>query len=85
MPKHANPIEEVRHADVKHKGLGGYSSWRTRTSVTYQLEHVLCGKCPKWHGPYWYAYWRIGGKLRKLYIGRNFRNVRENEITKGDE
>lgn len=41
-------------------------------SVTYRLEAVRCGKancksCP--HGPYWYAYFREGNKLRSRYIG----------------
>jgi hypothetical protein len=41
--------------------------------VTYRLQPVTCGKpgcarCP--HGPYWYAYWREGGKVRSRYIGR---------------
>jgi hypothetical protein len=41
--------------------------------VTYRLQSVNCGKpacarCP--HGPYWYAYWREGGKVRSRYIGR---------------
>ena len=41
-------------------------------SVTYRLETVKCGKpncktCP--HGPYWYAYYREGKKLRSRYIG----------------
>lgn len=40
---------------------------------TFRQEYVRCGKrgcksCP--HGPYWYAYWREGGKLRKRYIGK---------------
>ena len=44
-----------------------------KTGVTYRLEHVRCGKrgctrCP--HGPYWYAYWREGGRLRSRYIGK---------------
>lgn len=42
--------------------------------VTYRQERVRCGregcaKCP--HGPYWYAYWREGGKLRSRYIGKD--------------
>jgi hypothetical protein len=42
--------------------------------VTYRLESVRCGKpgcrsCP--HGPYWYAYFREGKKLRSRYIGRD--------------
>jgi hypothetical protein len=41
--------------------------------VSYRLEVVNCGKpgcskCP--HGPYWYAYWREGGRVRSRYIGR---------------
>ena len=45
----------------------------TGGSVTYRLEAVRCGKqgcrsCP--HGPYWYAYFREGGRLRSRYIGR---------------
>ncbi len=49
----------------------------TTPGVTYQLEHVLCGKarCPKLHGPYWYAYWKTGGRVRKRYIGKRFHVV----------
>lgn len=41
--------------------------------VTYRLESVRCGKpgctkCP--HGPYWYAYYREGGKVKSRYIGQ---------------
>lgn len=41
--------------------------------VTYRQQQVKCGKpgctrCP--HGPYWYAYWREGGRLRSRYIGK---------------
>jgi hypothetical protein len=44
-----------------------------RGKVTYREELVRCGKerctrCP--HGPYWYAYWREGGRLRSRYIGK---------------
>ncbi|MGH3441062.1 MAG: hypothetical protein ACRDUY_03265 [Nitriliruptorales bacterium] len=42
--------------------------------VTYRQEHVRCGRdrcstCP--HGPYWYAYWKEGGRTRSRYIGRH--------------
>lgn len=45
----------------------------TTEKVTYRLESVRCGKpncrsCP--HGPYWYAYFREGKRLRSRYIGR---------------
>lgn len=41
---------------------------------TFRQEHVKCGrkgckKCP--HGPYWYAYHREGGKLKKRYVGKD--------------
>jgi hypothetical protein len=42
--------------------------------VGYRLQSVRCGKrgctrCP--HGPYWYAYWREGGRVRTRYIGKD--------------
>lgn len=45
-----------------------------RGKVTYRQERVRCGRegctrCP--HGPYWYAYWREGGRLRSRYIGKH--------------
>jgi hypothetical protein len=40
--------------------------------VDYRQQHVRCGRrcsaCP--HGPYWYAYWKDGGRSRSQYIGR---------------
>ncbi len=53
--------------------LGGEDFATEETGpVTYRLESVRCGKpgctkCP--HGPYWYAYYREGGKVRSRYIG----------------
>jgi hypothetical protein len=42
-------------------------------TVTLRQEMVRCGKkgctrCP--HGPYWYAYWREGGRTRSRYVGK---------------
>lgn len=46
---------------------------RHSDSMTFRLERVSCGKnckgCP--HGPYWYGYWREGGKTHSKYIGKN--------------
>lgn len=44
-----------------------------RGKVTFRQQAVKCGRdncsrCP--HGPYWYAYWREGGRLRSRYIGK---------------
>ena len=41
--------------------------------VTFRQQSVKCGKqgctrCP--HGPYWYAYWREGGRMRSRYVGK---------------
>jgi hypothetical protein len=47
-----------------------------KRSLTYRREYVKCGKkgcsCAtgKGHGPYWYAYWREGKKLKKKYLGK---------------
>ena len=45
--------------------------------VTYQLQYRKCGKATcstcregPGHGPYWYAYWREGARLRSGYIGK---------------
>jgi hypothetical protein len=43
------------------------------SGATIREEHVNCGKpdCNRCkHGPYFYAYWRENGKLKKKYIGR---------------
>jgi hypothetical protein len=49
---------------------------RRSLGLTYRREYVKCGKkgcsCAKGkgHGPYWYAYWREGKKLKKKYLGK---------------
>lgn len=49
----------------------------TGQHITYQLQYRKCGKptcgtckASPGHGPYWYAYWREGAKLRSGYIGK---------------
>ncbi len=49
----------------------------TDTHITYQLQYRTCGKsCCKTcrsgqgHGPYWYAYWREGKRIRSGYVGK---------------
>jgi hypothetical protein len=46
--------------------------------ITYQLQFRKCGKAScstcrngQGHGPYWYAYWREGPRLRSGYVGKN--------------
>lgn len=45
--------------------------------ITYELRAVLCGKpgCKRHHGPYWYAYWTAGGRVRTAYIGKKFQRL----------
>jgi hypothetical protein len=47
------------------------------THPTYRQRFITCGKADchtctdgPGHGPYWYAYWREGTKVRSRYIGK---------------
>jgi hypothetical protein len=66
-------VETVR---VPERRTRAVVTTRTRGTVTYRLEMVSCGKCAKCkehgpsHGPYWYAYWKEGGRTRSRYLGR---------------
>ena len=53
--------------------------------ITYQLQHRKCGKTScgtcrtgQGHGPYWYAYWREGSRLRSGYVGKISPNETDN-------
>jgi hypothetical protein len=66
--------EKGKASDLKEPPAGREVLMVERSgSVTYRLERVSCGKgckgCP--HGPYWYGYWKEGGKTRSKYIGKN--------------
>jgi hypothetical protein len=49
---------------------------RTLENKTYRLEGIRCGKeickCArgKLHGPYWYSYTRVEGRVKSQYIGK---------------
>lgn len=49
---------------------------RSDGDKTYRLESVRCGKAKcrcaagKLHGPYWYSYMRVGGRLKSQYVGK---------------
>jgi len=49
---------------------------QTLENKTYRLEAVRCGKekckCARgrMHGPYWYSYARVDGKLKSEYVGK---------------
>jgi len=46
-------------------------------NATIRQEYVKCGNpdCQNSHGPYLYAYWKHGKKLRKLYVGKNLEEL----------
>jgi hypothetical protein len=60
----------LKSASIKHSREGNHA-------ITYELRYVLCGKrgCEKQHGPYWYAFWTAGGRVRTVYVGKKFRTV----------
>jgi hypothetical protein len=67
-------LEKGEASDLKELPEGREVLMVVRSgSITYRLERVSCGKgckgCP--HGPYWYGYWKEGGKTRSKYIGKN--------------
>lgn len=44
---------------------------------TFELRYVRCGKAPCFncdfgygHGPYWYAYKRVNGRVKSYYVGK---------------
>jgi len=63
----AGAVLEARHSREGGRG------------ITYERKAVLCGKkgCNKLHGPYWYAFWSAGGRVRSVYIGKKFMKVEE--------
>ena len=56
--------------------------------ITYQLQYRKCGKAScstcrngQGHGPYWYAYWREGSRLRSGYVGKVHPNLHHASAT----
>jgi hypothetical protein len=47
-------------------------------NATIRQEQVRCGNpdCQQLHGPYLYAYWKDGKRLRKKYIGKTLAFLR---------
>ena len=54
------------------------------SNATIRPERVRCGNpdCQKLHGPYLYAYWKSGKRLRKKYIGKTPDELRSRKIAK---
>ena len=52
--------------------------------ATVRHEHVRCGNpdCQHLHGPYLYAYWKDGKRLRKRYIGKTIGDLLVRKVGK---
>lgn len=73
-------LDKARAAPAVVRTAGGCEVRHTRErghGITYERKAVLCGKkgCEKLHGPYWYAFWTAGGRVRSVYIGKKFQTV----------
>ncbi len=71
-----------RALDGRGGGEGGREVVEERPAArgTYRRELVRCGKerCKKCaegpaHGPYWYHYFRRGGRLTSRYVGKELK------------
>lgn len=76
-------VPKKRNGAVPKKEIVDTKQRRDGTRfLTYQLELVRCNKpgCHRLHGPYWYAYWKRGGRTRKRYIGRVWRELTHEQL-----
>jgi len=66
---------EEKAAEQQQKAGREVVEVRRKGGRTYRLEKVYCGKgcrgCP--HGPYWYAYWKEGGRTRSAYMSKTLK------------
>ena len=72
--------ELIRRAEIADRVEQSSSRKRTTEKTldnqTYRLESVCCGKencrCARGelHGPYWYSYMRIEGRVKSKYVGK---------------
>lgn len=78
-PKPADPCPPGRRTDGPMASLDVKHTRERGHGITYERKRVLCGKpkCNKLHGPYWYAFWTAGGRVRSVYIGKKFQRVEE--------
>ena len=53
-------------------------------NATIRQEHVRCGNldCQQLHGPYLYAYWKDGKRLRKRYVGKTIDDLLVRKVAK---
>ena len=72
LDRYLHSLIEQKEPEVKKKARREVIETRRKGKRTYQLVKIYCGKkcsgCP--HGPYWYAYWKEGGRSRSEYVGK---------------
>jgi hypothetical protein len=53
-------------------------------NTTIRQEYLKCGDpdCQNLHGPYLYAYWKQGKKIKKRYVGKNLEDFGLRKIAK---
>ena len=82
----ADAMDELNEPPITKAGREVIEVRRTRQG-SYQLEGVRCGKdrckCTRGelHGPYWYVYYKVGGKTRARYIGRELHYLTADELS----
>lgn len=82
LAKKGPPASSSSRKALSNKRLPAIENKHTRErghGITYELRPVLCGKpgCQRHHGPYWYAFWTQGNKVRTVYIGKKFQKVED--------
>lgn len=76
-------IEEQEEQQFQPEAKAGEIERRTLGSWCYIHQLINCGKaaCKKCsgrhykHGPYWYAYSKVNGKVRSIYIGKTLKLI----------
>jgi hypothetical protein len=87
-------IRKAEEADRVEKPLSRKQTVAEQTldNKTYRLESIRCGKdkckCARGqlHGPYWYSYMRIKGRIKSEYIGKKLpRKVGQSLRSRNDD
>ncbi|GAI61081.1 unnamed protein product, partial [marine sediment metagenome] len=68
--------KEKKSYVTKNKGVLYKRQRKKLHKITYRQEMVTDGKSNKLYGPYWYGYYREEGKLHKIYIGKQRKEVK---------
>lgn len=85
-------IRRAEEADQAKQTLSRTQTTAEQTldNKTYRLESIRCGKekckcaLDKLHGPYWYSYTRVKGKVTSQYIGKTLpKNIEKKFKSRG--